>query len=66
MLHAGYDRLHDRSWMNVEWFLRDGSCWRRRQERVDQVRAQDATSFFKNDPMIRPGCRRFYLARKSP
>jgi len=85
VLHGGYDRPHDRGWTNVEWFLRDGSCWRRRQERIeqvcwtsseirrtlreagfDQVRARDATPFFRNDPMIRPGCRTFYLARKSP
>ena len=85
MTHGGYDFQHDRGWTNVEWFLRDGSCWRRRREHVeqvcwtsteirrtlreagfDQVRAWDATPFFKNDPKICPGCRTFYLARKSP
>ena len=33
----GYDRLRDRAWINVEWFIRDGSCWRRRHERVEEI-----------------------------
>ena len=37
-----------------------------RKAGFDQVRAWDATPFFKGDPNIRPGCRTFYLARKSP
>jgi SAM-dependent methyltransferase len=32
----------------------------------DRVHAYDATPFFVGDPKIRPGCRTFYLARKSP
>jgi hypothetical protein len=83
-MHGGYDRLQDRGWTNIEWFLREGRYWRRRRERVeqvswtateirgalrqagfDQIRAWDATPFFKDDPKIRPGCRTFYLARKS-
>jgi SAM-dependent methyltransferase len=32
----------------------------------DQLRAWDATPFFKNTPATRPRCRTFYLARKSP
>ncbi len=31
----------------------------------DRVRAFDAQPFFAGDPKIRPGCRTFYLARKS-
>ena len=31
----------------------------------DQVRAWDATPFFKGDPFIRHGCRTVYLARKA-
>jgi SAM-dependent methyltransferase len=84
VMHGGYDRLQDRGWTNIEWFLREGRYWRRRRERVeqvswtateirgalrqagfDQIRAWDATPFFKDDPKIRPGCRTFYLARKS-
>jgi len=84
VMHGGYERLQDRGWTNIEWFLREGRYWRRRRERVeqvswtpteirgalrqagfDQVRAWDATPFFKDDPKIRPGCRTFYLARKS-
>jgi len=36
-----------------------------REAGFGQVRAWDATPFFKNDPTIRPGYRTFYLARKS-
>lgn len=32
----------------------------------DRVRAYDAAPFFVGDPKIRPSCRTFYLARKSP
>jgi SAM-dependent methyltransferase len=32
----------------------------------DRIHAYDATRFFVGDPRIRPGCRTFYLARKSP
>jgi SAM-dependent methyltransferase len=84
VLHGGYDHDRDRGWSNAEWFLRDGDCWRRHRERVEQVawtatemrrtlgeagfdrvRAFDATPFFADDPKILPGCRTFYLARKS-
>ena len=36
-MHGGYDRRRDRGWTNVEWFIRDGRCWRRHQERIEQV-----------------------------
>ena len=84
VMHGGYDRQRDRAWTDLEWFLRDGRCWRRRHERIEQVawtraqmkdalhkagfdriRAFDAAPFFTGDPRIRPGCRTFYLARKS-
>ena len=84
VMHCGHDRLRDRAWTEIEWFLRDGNCWRRRHERVEEVcwsseeirltlreagfrrlRAWDATPFFTNNPLIRPGCRTVYLARKS-
>ena len=84
VMHGGYDHRRDRGWTNLEWFLRDGGCWRRRRERIEQVAwteaeisgalrkagcdrisAFDATPFFKGDRRIRPGCRTFYLARKS-
>ena len=83
VMHGGHDLARDRAWSDVEWFIRDGSRWRRRHERVEevcwtsaeirralreagfgQVRAWDAVPFFKDDPMIRPGYRTFYLARK--
>jgi SAM-dependent methyltransferase len=84
VMHGGYDRRRDKGWSRVEWFIREGRCWRRHRELVeqvartpaemraalhqagfDQVRAWDATPFFDTDPRITPGCRTFYLARKS-
>lgn len=83
-MYGGYDARRDRGWTNIEWFLQDGRCWRRRRERIEQVAwtgaemkdtlskagfdrisAFDATPFFTGDTKIRPGCRTFYLARKS-
>lgn len=84
VMRNGNDYRHDRAWCELEWFIREGSLWRRRYERVDEVcwssdeirrtlhaagfesvRAWDAAPFFKDDPLIRPGCRTVYLARKS-
>jgi SAM-dependent methyltransferase len=36
-MHGGHDRGSDRAWTEIEWFLRDGDCWRRRHERVEEV-----------------------------
>lgn len=36
-----------------------------RQAGFSRIRAWDATPFFGDDPMMTPGCRTFYLARKS-
>jgi len=30
VMRGGYDRRRDRAWSDVEWFIREGSCWRRR------------------------------------
>lgn len=84
VMRNGHNRQADRAWSDIDWFIRDGSCWRRRHERVeevcwssdeirrifqeigfDQLRAWDATPFFKENPLIGPGCRTVYLARKS-
>jgi SAM-dependent methyltransferase len=35
-----------------------------REAGFDQVRAWDSAPFFKNNPLIRPGCRTVYLAHK--
>ena len=78
------DWRRDKAWSDIEWFIREGSLWRRRHERVnevcwssdeirrtlreagfDRLRVWDATPFFKRNPLIRPGCRTVYLARKS-
>jgi SAM-dependent methyltransferase len=84
VMRNGHNRQADRAWSDIEWFVRDGRCWRRRRERVEEVcwdsdeirrvlretgfdklRAWDATPFFKDNPLIGPGCRTVYLARKS-
>lgn len=84
VMRNGHNPKADKAWSDIEWFIREGSCWRRRHERVeevcwsfdevrrvfekagfDQVRAWDATPFFKGDPLITAGCRSFYVARKA-
>jgi SAM-dependent methyltransferase len=84
VMRSGHLSLRDRAWADIEWFIREGSIWRRHHERVEEVcwsydemcralreagfgrlRAWDAAPFFVNDPLIRPGCRTVYLARKS-
>ena len=84
VMRGGHTPPADRAWIDIEWFIRDGACWRRHRERVeevswssveirrtlreagfDQVRGWDAAPFFKNNPLIRLGCRTVYLARKA-
>jgi SAM-dependent methyltransferase len=84
VMRHGHNRQADRAWTDIEWFIRDGSCWRRHHERVEEVcwdsdeircifqatgfdrlRAWDAAPFFKDNPLVGPGCRTIYLARKS-
>ena len=83
VMRNGHNRQADKAWSDIEWFIRDGSCWRRRHERVEEVcwepdeirrifqeagfdrpRAWDATPFFKDNPVVGPGCRTLYLVRK--
>jgi SAM-dependent methyltransferase len=83
VMRIGHNRQADRAWSDIEFFIRDGSRWRRHHERVeevcwssseiqrtlrkagfDQVRLWDCAPFFRNNPLIRPGCRTVYLARK--
>ncbi len=85
VMHGGYDRSRATAFSDVELFIREGRCWRRFRERIEEVcwtpneirrtlgqagfekiRAWDAARFFKGNPMIRPGYRSFYLARRSP
>lgn len=85
VMRNGHDRKSTRAWSDIEWFIRDGRCWRRHQERVEEVcwdpeeirrvfevagfdrlRSWDAAPFFKGNPMVGPGCRTVYLARKGP
>ena len=84
VMRGGYDRANEKAFADVEWFIRDGPCWRRRHERVEevcwtpaeiraalreagfgQIRRWDATPLFAEDPLLRPGYRTFYLARKN-
>jgi SAM-dependent methyltransferase len=84
VMRNSHDARRDRAWSDIEWFIREGRLWCRRQERVDEVcwsdneirralreagfdrlRAWDATPFFQGNPLIRPGCRTVYLARKA-
>ncbi len=84
VMHGGYDKKRDRAWSDVDWFIRDGSVWRRRRDHVaevcwtereirsvvraagfSQIRSWDAAPLLTSDPMIRPGFRTFYLAKKS-
>lgn len=37
VMHGGYDREGDSAWLDVEWFIREGRCWRRHHERVEEV-----------------------------
>jgi len=37
VMRNGHNRQADRAWADIEWFIRDGSCWRRRHERVEEV-----------------------------
>lgn len=83
VMRNGHNRTASRAWSDVEWFIRDQSCWRRHHERIeevcwtqdeirraledagfDQINAWDATPFFRSNPLIEPGCRSIYLARK--
>ncbi len=37
VMRNGHNDQASRAWSDVEWFIRDGSCWRRRHERVQEV-----------------------------
>lgn len=37
VMRGGSDYRHDRAWSDVDWFICDGSRWRRRRERVEEV-----------------------------
>ena len=54
-----HERVEEVCWSSseVRRTLRDAG--------FDPVRAWDATPFFEHNPLIRPGCRTVYLARKS-
>jgi SAM-dependent methyltransferase len=37
VMRNDHNRAADRAWSDIEWFIREGNCWRRRQERVEEV-----------------------------
>ena len=37
VMRSGHNRSADRAWSDIEFFIRDASCWRRRHERVEEV-----------------------------
>ena len=37
VMRNGNDSRHDKAWCDIEWFIREGSLWRRHRERVDEV-----------------------------
>jgi SAM-dependent methyltransferase len=37
VMRNGHSPEADRAWSDVEWFIRDGNCWKRRRERVEEV-----------------------------
>jgi SAM-dependent methyltransferase len=37
VMRNGHNRPASRAWSEIEWFIRDGNSWFRRQERVEEV-----------------------------
>jgi SAM-dependent methyltransferase len=37
VMRNGHNRCTDRAWSEMEWFIREGRCWRRHHERVEEV-----------------------------
>ena len=37
VMRNGHNRHADRAWSEMDWFIRDGRCWRRHHERVEEV-----------------------------
>jgi SAM-dependent methyltransferase len=37
VMRGGYDRAGGRGWSTVDWFCREGRCWRRHREHIEQV-----------------------------
>ncbi len=42
VMRNGNDYLKDRAWSDLEWFIREGKCWKRQRERVEEVCWSDA------------------------
>lgn len=37
VMRNGHNRHADRAWSEIEWFVREGRCWQRHHERVEEV-----------------------------
>jgi SAM-dependent methyltransferase len=37
VMRNGHDLEASRAWIDIEWFIRDGTLWRRKRERVEEV-----------------------------
>src|SRR5205807_10043060 len=37
VMRNGHNRTADRAWSDIESFIRDGNCWKRHHERVEEV-----------------------------
>ena len=37
VMRNGHNRQADRAWSDIEWFVREGKCWRRYHEGVEEV-----------------------------
>jgi SAM-dependent methyltransferase len=37
VMRNGHSPEADKAWSDIDWFIREGNCWRRRRERVEEV-----------------------------
>jgi len=37
VMRGGHTAQGERAWIDIEWFIREGGCWRRHSERVEEV-----------------------------
>jgi SAM-dependent methyltransferase len=37
VMRNGHNRNADRAWSDIEWFVREGRCWQRHHERVEEI-----------------------------
>lgn len=37
VMHGGHEPGTDKAWADVEWFVREGKCWKRHHEHIEEV-----------------------------